>query len=70
MLSAICFNLDQSKILFSGNGLTLYSKEDSSIDSKYMQTCSLLPFTSLYSETALWFLSFSVLLQELYLSCH
>ena len=24
MLSAICFNLDQSKILSSGNGLTLY----------------------------------------------
>ena len=24
MSSAICFNLDQSKILSSGNGLTLY----------------------------------------------
>ena len=24
MLSAICFNLDQSKILFSGNGLSTY----------------------------------------------
>ena len=24
MLSAICFNLDQSKILLSGNGLNLY----------------------------------------------
>ena len=24
MLSAVCFNLDQSKILSSGNGLTLY----------------------------------------------
>ena len=25
MLSAICFNLDQSKILSSGNGLTTYA---------------------------------------------
>ena len=25
MLSAICFNLDQSKILLSGNGITVYS---------------------------------------------
>ena len=27
MLSAICFNLDQSKILSSGNGLKEYHKE-------------------------------------------
>ena len=33
MLSAICLNLDQSKLLLSGNGLTLYS-----IDTHQQQT--------------------------------
>ena len=34
MSSAICFNLDQSKILWFGNGLTLYQ---TSLDFMYMQ---------------------------------
>ena len=35
MSSAICFNLDQSKILSSGNGLNSFRLNESRLQSKY-----------------------------------
>ena len=38
MASAIRFNLDQSKVLSSGNGLTLYKTTESEIGPNRIQT--------------------------------
>ena len=57
MLSANCFNLDQSKILSSGNG----SKE------KATQTCTQAKTEALASEAKLnigWYLEFEPLFTE------
>ena len=40
MSSAVCFNLDQSKILPSGNGLTLYFQHYFSYTAAISNTCS------------------------------
>ena len=45
MSSAICFNLDQSKILLSGNGLSCTHSSKSPILIMYGAKLNLLPFT-------------------------
>ena len=44
MLSAICFNLDQSKIMLSGNGLISPSLESASYQNKNLNLYQMTKF--------------------------